>query len=314
MPQYKQISELSETTDLTQNLYTIVYDSEGNSRKVNINSLVSLINSTEEEIIGTSEDTGDDDTIKGAKAFAEERITAVTPDWNCNDETNTSYIQHRTHYIGDTEYSNSSSVTLSISGNYAFAQLYGDGAYPSGFTSVMQVGATMKVTVGNTTYEGTVQGDGSRVWIGNGYIMSSSCEDTGEDYCIGTQSLGYDYIRLYVDSSLEGTYDEGDVVIKFVGTEIHQLDEQYIPDTIARTANVIQKVSGATNGHVATLNENGEVVDSGKALSALANDTDVVHKTGAETVSGVKTFTNGVIVGSCTIAYDSDDSCLTFSF
>lgn len=72
-------------------------------------------------------------------------------------------------------------------------------------------------------------------------------------------------------------------------------DKQYVDDALATKAD---KVTGATNGNVATLNASGEVVDSGKALSALANDADVVHKTGAETVSGVKTFSDGLITGS----------------
>lgn len=85
-------------------------------------------------------------------------------------------------------------------------------------------------------------------------------------------------------------------------------------DSGIQASDVQVKVSGATNGDVATLDSDGKVVDSGKQLNDLADDTDVVHKTGAETVTGVKTFSNGVIVGSCTIAYNSNDSCLTFSF
>lgn len=71
-----------------------------------------------------------------------------------------------------------------------------------------------------------------------------------------------------------------------------------LTDSGIASSNVMQKVGGATNGNVATLNASGEVIDSGKALSELANDADVVHKTGTETISGVKTFADGLITGS----------------
>ena len=76
----------------------------------------------------------------------------------------------------------------------------------------------------------------------------------------------------------------------------------------------MQKVGGATNGNVATLNASGEVVDSGKALSALANDSDVLHKTGAETVSGVKNFSNGLQVSVQLLWYDSTNQCMRITF
>ena len=87
-----------------------------------------------------------------------------------------------------------------------------------------------------------------------------------------------------------------------------------LTDSGIASSNVMQKVGGATNGNVATLNASGEVIDSGKALSALANDADVVHKTGAETVTGVKNFSNGLQVGGQSIVWDSTNQCLKVVF
>ena len=58
------------------------------------------------------------------------------------------------------------------------------------------------------------------------------------------------------------------------------------------------KVSNAVAGNLAELDSNGNLTDSGGKLSSLADNSSVVHTTGAETVGGVKTFSNGLINGS----------------
>lgn len=87
-----------------------------------------------------------------------------------------------------------------------------------------------------------------------------------------------------------------------------------LTDSGIAARNVMQKVGSVTNGNVATLNASGEVVDSGKALSALANDDDVVHKTGTETISGVKNFSNGLQVSGQLLWYDTTNQCMRITF
>lgn len=87
-----------------------------------------------------------------------------------------------------------------------------------------------------------------------------------------------------------------------------------LTDSGIPASNVMQKVSGATAGNVATLNGQGEAADSGKALSTLANDADVVHKAGAETVSGVKNFSNGLQVSGQLLWYDTTNQCVRITF
>ena len=56
------------------------------------------------------------------------------------------------------------------------------------------------------------------------------------------------------------------------------------------------KVSGATQGNLAGLDSYGNLTDSGIAASDVATNSDVVHNTGAETVAGRKTFSDGIVV------------------
>ena len=49
-------------------------------------------------------------------------------------------------------------------------------------------------------------------------------------------------------------------------------------------------------------------------LSTKADDTNVLHKTGAETASGVKTFSDGIKIASVGVQYDTTNECLKFVF
>lgn len=49
-------------------------------------------------------------------------------------------------------------------------------------------------------------------------------------------------------------------------------------------------------------------------LATKADDTDVVHKTGAETVSGVKNFSNGLQVSGQLLWYDTTNQCMRITF
>jgi hypothetical protein len=56
---------------------------------------------------------------------------------------------------------------------------------------------------------------------------------------------------------------------------------------------------------------------SSKAVANALNDldADVMHKSGPETASGIKTFSNGVKIGdSCLVSYSSNDGAVVFTF
>lgn len=57
-------------------------------------------------------------------------------------------------------------------------------------------------------------------------------------------------------------------------------------------------LTGGTSGHVVTASGATTIADSGTALSSLALDSAVVHKTGTETIAGVKTFTSNPIIAT----------------
>lgn len=118
--------------------------------------------------------------------------------------------------------------------------------------------------------------------------------------------------KQYVDDDLA---TKADKVTGATNGHLAGLDASgNLTDSGIAASNVMQKVGGDTNGNVATLNASGEVVDSGKALSALANDADVVHKTGSETVSGVKNFSNGLQVSGQWLWYDTNNQCMRITF
>lgn len=85
-------------------------------------------------------------------------------------------------------------------------------------------------------------------------------------------------------------------------------------DSGIQSSDLQVKVSGATSGDIATLNASGEVEDSGTQLGDLATDADVVHLAGAETVSGVKNFSNGLQVSGQLLWYDSTNQCMRITF
>ena len=58
------------------------------------------------------------------------------------------------------------------------------------------------------------------------------------------------------------------------------------------------KVTNATSGNLAGLDANGNLTDSGVSASSFPSDSNLVHKTGAETIGGMKTFLNSLLFGS----------------
>ena len=84
--------------------------------------------------------------------------------------------------------------------------------------------------------------------------------------------------------------------------------------TIPDISNKADKVVGATNGNFAGLDATGNLTDSGynendflPSSTVIPNDSNLVHKTGNETIAGVKTFTNNVKTQDADIIFETKD-------
>ena len=234
------------------------------------------------------------------------KAIAMRSDWNENDTTQYDYILNRTHYVDyiPTDYE-AEEATFVEAGGYARGSIYGysDGHsdYPEGFTEALAEGMPFKFVIGDTTYEGIAHRSGSPFYAGNRHIHNNVFPDTGESWCVYSGLLGMDPLKFYIDSSYIGTTQN--IVPTTYSEVVHQLPTKFINSDLATK----QDVLGFTPENVAnkktSLAENSDTYYPTQkavktAVDAKSDDSSVVHNTGAETLSGVKTFSNGLINGS----------------
>ena len=228
------------------------------------------------------------------------KAITMRSDWNENDTTQYNYILNRTHYVDyiPTDYE-AEEATFVNAGGYARGSIYGYASghslYPEGFTVALAEGMPFKFVIGDTTYEGIAHkpGAGSTFYAGNGHIVNDFFPDTGESWCVYSGMLGMASLDFYIDSSYIGTTQN--IVPTTYSEVVHQLPTKFISSDLATKENVANKKT--------SLDENSDTYYPTQkavktALDAKADNSSVVHNTGAETVSGVKTFSNGLINGS----------------
>ena len=203
--------------------------------------------------------------------------------WNAS-EGEDGYIENRTHYkiFGDaSSFTNDNSITFALDNEHAHGYAYGFNDYPEGFIDLMEEGNYISLTIGSTKFEGAWKQEGSSYWIGNRSIRTPDAEDTGEDFYIGTNSKGFDNLHMYLDPSFVGEYQADDLSFEEADISYVQLDEKYIPSTIARTTDI-----PTTDQTYNNLSQNPQ---SGTAVaSAIANVTSLIPtKTSDLTNDGV---------------------------
>lgn len=164
------------------------------------------------------------------KVIARLKNLVKQPDWGQNDSSQPDFIQNRTHWIEyvPTRYSNSD-VNFAESGYSAMAQLYGYNQYPQGFLDNFTTGNELAVEVDGVVRRGIIRNLNSSYWIGNGHMLLQSAEDTGEDWCVGTMSIGFDSLRVILPPSYEGTHDV-DVILS--EQTVHKLDAKFLPEVL----------------------------------------------------------------------------------
>ena len=228
--------------------------------------------------------------IHGSVHKLDAQYLPQTADWDNDDPTSSGYIANRTHYKSD-------KVDL-----ISLTQVYPTEADDSGNCMVALTGQNMiwsnwvgiQWSVGwdGKTYQTSgelqnVGGSGSGavyVVAGNPSFISSSNTDTGEDFCVAIASAGSTPLVFWKDDGNPHTvcayYSDGTEFIK-------QLDEEYIPDTIARTS---QLQSLATEDYVTTLV--GETPVSEQISTALVDCGMLTLDPNDTTISGEATPIN----------------------
>ena len=178
--------------------------------------------------------------------------TIVQGDWNVNNDTDMAYIKNRTHY----DYTKYTRVSLSENRNPTASSLINNTYYygeKTGGSLNITSGNIYKVSCSNsTTYISTCQsvpipgqalGNAGRV-LGNaqlgvnaGYLNGTSPDypitDTGEPWCF----ISYQHTSKNAIISTISNFNISELYIQSAH-ELKQLDEKYIPSTIAKTSDI----------------------------------------------------------------------------
>lgn len=167
-------------------------------------------------------------------------------DWNQNDSTKLDYIENRPFYAEDpveTVILQSATITLN------------DGYASFAITQPLEVGQEYVVVLDGVRNNQTCKyhDEYAMSYIGNASIIGSD-EDTGESFFIAPTNSETELGFMTTGSATQHT-----ISIISITSEIHKIEEKYLPDDIAKGAGL--KVAGA---------------------SFTIDDTEVVAVTGAE--------------------------------
>ena len=184
-------------------------------------------------------------------------------DWNQNDESAADYIKNRTHYHQVEENVVSLELTDIVQSDY-----YPNGRYVGNhdcigdnfhrfdrdaFTEL--VGKTITLTIGDKSYQGVVNdaGDSYEDWerlvIGDFWYLLDETNDNGTDWaaciiddCQFGMLIPQEALADALDPSVKKT-------ISFTETieTLKELDEKYIPDSIARANDVTSSIDSNIN-------------------------------------------------------------------
>jgi hypothetical protein len=167
-------------------------------------------------------------------------VVEAQSDWNQNDPEGAGYIENRTHYevnsltvvVPNTEVQNRYTIALDN-------------------TDAFTVGQKCIITIDGTKYEATVRENVNLtinsgvntypIGIGSWMYADTTTQRVGvvqsvDDCPFALLLSNNDLVFFYATDN--ATNDMHTVEVCIEGCEIHQLDEKYIPDTIARTEDV----------------------------------------------------------------------------
>ena len=197
------------------------------------------------------------------------------PDWNQNDSSAADYVKNRPFYTGTVE------MVLVEERTVEFAE--NNGLYaaevPSTFDAT--VGEAYKVSLDGTVYECICGALGEALVLGNPSIIGSGF-DTGEPFLIGVFN-GYRIVIYTTDTSDSHTFSISRLV-----PEVVKIDEKYLPENVAKKADVEAAQTAADNAQTAADNAQTAADKNKETISELF--TSVVTFTFDKQTSGRDTF------------------------
>lgn len=159
------------------------------------------------------------------KKLDEKYLPSLQSDWNQNDETASDYVQNRTHYIDWEDAQIYTDVTINATWAYTGYETFGLG--PMQF----KAGETYEVTFDGTVYQVSAQVGISKynqeiTYIGDIVLVGG----TVEELSTAQYPFCFNNVKHWVKNGGNHT-----VSISGPTPIYHQLNEIYIPDSIART-------------------------------------------------------------------------------
>lgn len=197
----------------------------------------------------------------------------VQSDYLQNDPTQDDYIKNRTHWSEQKRTVIVPENTFSGTSPFKYEESPG--------ITTDHLNQNVTVTWDGVEYDLTVTakvlGMSRYVYCGNGNLCNKNLDDTGEPFCfyITTPSL----MVYYPSDSTEHTFK----ILGDIAEEVHQLDEKYIPSTIARASEVVKTVNDTEpdeNGNVAVPVIGKDM--TGKTVYPTPDSEGVVATVGAE--------------------------------
>lgn len=198
---------------------------------------------------------------RGDIALSADGSVMTNADWDQFDETKLDYIKNRTHYtkIVETVYTNNkySNLTESYYGiteyknkkvyvirTNDYNDYYDHGNDPLETNYLLQIAHDNKIVL-KTIITKNQESEDPSGWsvIGNSGLMDSGL-DNGEYACMFIHEGETQFIFCIDESDLEGFTNETEFVVSLNKFEIKQLDEHYIPNTIARKTEIAELTEG----------------------------------------------------------------------
>lgn len=167
----------------------------------------------------------------------EKYLPTIQVDWTQNDESASGYIKNRTHYEEEIDVAILEETNYNFGGySYQFGK-YDCGNYFASNTP-LEVGKQYKVIFNGVEYKGTatIDSEYDNIYFGNGAYLNNTDEDNGMPFAIYYES---DTTWLHV-LAMRNWDGEHTFSIYAIESATHQLDEKFIPDTIARTKDINQ--------------------------------------------------------------------------
>lgn len=199
----------------------------------------------------------------------------IKADWDTNDETDLSYINNRTHWTEEIIENIIPETTVTFGAATSPGKDTGTATgsatqiYPE-FNEVFDVewnGINYHLKVGSYTKTDGSFGHG----IGNTGMFGGSSKPY--PFLIGflteaeAAAAGYTYMVWVNDGSTSATFSVSGVT----GEEVHQLDQKFIPDTIARVEDINTAINNITHPITSVNGQTGDVEITAASLGALTS-------------------------------------------